>query len=108
MSSVIPSVEVIDTVGHKITIRKLTALDRMRLFEMLGASLSDNLSYMGYAMSASCVTKLDEEAILFPTTKRSIEVMVQRLGEEGLDAVARGYRENFTAGETGDLDAVKN
>jgi hypothetical protein len=96
-----------DSNGRKIAIRKLGALDRLRLFEMLGPSLSENALYLGYSMSAACVTEIDGVREAFPSSKKQIEIVIQRLGDEGLEAVTRGYRDNFSAGETGDTEAIK-
>jgi hypothetical protein len=102
------TVTVTDKQGRDITIRKLNALDRLRLFEALGASLSENLAYMGYALTAASVIKIGTEQRAFPANKRSVEASVDMLGDDGLEAAGTAYRDNFTGGETGDLANVKN
>ncbi len=103
-----PTVVVKDSHGRSITIQKLNALDRLRLFEALGSELSDNTLYLGYAMIAACVTAIDNAPEASPNSKRDIELMVQKLGDEGLAAINKGYKENFAGGETGDLAKIKN
>jgi len=98
---------VTDTRGRTITVRKLNALDRMRIFEMLGGTLSDNMQYVSYAMVAACVTDIDGVKEPFPNNKRQIEAMVSTLGDEGIEAVATAYKD-FTVGETADLGNIKN
>ena len=99
---------VTDRLGRTIAIRKLSAFDRLRLFEVLGSVLSGNGMYLSYAMSAACVTAIDGVPAAFPASKKSVEAMVKLLGDEGIDAIARAYEENFRVGETGDLEAIKN
>jgi hypothetical protein len=99
--------DVTDARGRKIKIRKLTAFDRLRLFEALGGELSDNAMYFGYSMSASCVISIDGTVEAPPIKKIQIEAMIQRLDDDGLEAVAKGYRENFRGAESGDPAAIK-
>lgn len=102
-----PGAEVTDVRGRKIKIRKLSPLDRMHLFEVLGPTLSENAMYLGYVMSAACVEAIDGDFEGFPTSKIRVEAMVGKLGEEGLEAVSKAYRDNFNAGESGDPNAIK-
>jgi hypothetical protein len=99
--------EVTDARGRKIKIRKLMPLDRLRLFEALGAVLSENAMYFSYTMSVACIEEIDGNLYGIPTSKIQIEAMISRLDDHGLEAVARGYRENFGSGETGDPEAIK-
>lgn len=98
---------VTDPRGRTIKIRKLSALDRMRLYEMLGGNLSDNMQYMAYAMVAASVTEIDGNKEGFPGNKRQLEAMVSSLGDEGIEAIAVAYRD-FSVGETADLANIKN
>ena len=97
-----------DETGRVITFRKLNALDRMRVFEVLGAALSENAAYLGYALTAASVTSVNAQPVAFPKTKTTLESAVQLLGDEGIDAVSKAYRDRFASGETGDLDTIKN
>jgi hypothetical protein len=97
-----------DSTGRSIKIRKLTPLDRMRLLEVIGPSLSENTQYLAYASLAAAVTEIDTTAYAFPHHKRDIELVIQILSDEGIDSVAKGYRDNFAGGETGDLERIKN
>lgn len=98
---------VTDSLGRSIQIRKLSALDRMRLYEMLGGSLSENMQYMAYAMVACAVAEIDGVKEGFPSSKRAVEAMVSSLGDEGIEAVSKAYND-FNVGETGDLENIKN
>jgi hypothetical protein len=102
------SVETTDAQGRKITIRKLGALERMDLFELLGPALSDNTQYVGNAMSAVCVTSIDGIPVASPTNKKALRRLVEQLGDDGMEAATAAYREHFAAGETAEVADVKN
>jgi hypothetical protein len=63
--------------------------------------------YFGYSMSAACVEGIDGTVEAMPGGKIQIEAMIERLDDDGLEAVSRGYREHFREGETGDPEAIK-
>jgi len=100
--------EITDARGRKIVIRKLNALDRLNLFEVLGAELSGNAIYVGYSLSAASVVSIDGQPMGLPARISDIKIAVKLLDDDGLEAVSRGYQEHFSKGETGDLDAIKN
>jgi hypothetical protein len=107
-SQTVAAVTVTDRRGRKITVRRLTALDRLRLFEMLGSRLADNMMYISYALSALCVSAIDGDQEHGPATKIQLESLVQRLDQDGIEAATAAHREHFEAGETADAGAVKN
>lgn len=99
-----------DSRGRKIAIKKLSPLDRMRLFKLLGADGSQNPMLFGYAALAASVTSIDGVTEHMPTSEAQLYALVERLGDEGLDAIAEAHREHFGAGEDNDADrdAIKN
>ena len=105
---------VTDELGRRITVRYITGRDRMLLFKVLGAELVKNEYYLGYATLAWAVTAIDngsgEDPRVPPMVKTSeIEFLVDRLGDAGLEAVGRAYKENFADLVPGvDIDAAKN
>jgi hypothetical protein len=101
---------VTDTKGRQIGIRKLKALDRMRMFEVLGAENSKNEMYLGYSALAFHVSSIDGEAIHRPTTKVALEALIQQLGDEGLDAVGEALQKQMkeAATEAERLEQIKN
>lgn len=82
------SQNVVDAAGRKIALRRLTALDKLRLFKAAGAELAQNDAWLGMAMLASSVTAIDDVPIPPPVNEQQIETMVGRLGEVGIAAVA--------------------
>ena len=75
-----------DTRGRVIRVRRMNALDRLRLFEVAGAENAKNDAYMNYAVIACHVSAIDGDAVTRPATKAQLEALVQRLDEDGLVA----------------------
>jgi hypothetical protein len=78
----------VDPAGRSLEVRRIGALDRLRLFKALGAVLADNAPYLGMAMLASSVCAIDGVPVPAPVTEGQIEALVQRLGDAGIEAVA--------------------
>ena len=78
---------VISKQGRVIKVKKLSAIDRMRLFRAVGAEDSENRAYMHYSVLAASVTELAGDPISFPTSAIQLQATVARLDEDGLDAV---------------------
>jgi hypothetical protein len=81
--------------GRDITIKKVSTLDRMRLFELVGPENVKNEAYFGYAMLAYHVTAIDGEPVAKPGTKLQLEALVQRLDDAGMNAVGQAVLDNF-------------
>lgn len=79
---------IIDSQGRRLSLRRLTALDRLRLFKAAGPTLSQNDRWLGMAMLAVSVTTIDDIPIPQPGTEPQIEALVERLGDAGIAAVA--------------------
>ncbi|GBQ08800.1 hypothetical protein [Acidiphilium acidophilum] len=77
-----------DARGRQLTLRDLTMLDRLRLYKALGAELAMNEVYLGVASLAAAVTAIDGVPLLFPASEAAVENAVERLGEDGIEAVA--------------------
>lgn len=88
--------EVKDVDDRMIKIRKLTAFDRMRLAELIGADNVNNSVYFSYALAAYHVVGINGERIPSPQSKAEIEAIVKRLGDDGLIAVGNGIEQNMS------------
>ena len=77
-----------DNAGRSLTLRRLTALDKLRLYKAAGPVLAQNGPWMGVALLASSVAAIDDIPIPTPASEAQIEALVGRLGEDGLAAVA--------------------
>ncbi len=84
---------VIDGTGRQITIRRMTALDRLRLFKAAGPSLAQNQLWLGMALIASSVTAIDDVPMPPPSNEIQIEAMIGRLGDAGVAAVATALQQ---------------
>ena len=104
------TVTVKDERGRDITVRKLKTLDRMRLLELVGADNAMNDRYLGYATLAYCVACIDGDLVPTINTKVALEAVVQRLDDDGINAVASAVAANFMASKTADevKDTIKN
>jgi hypothetical protein len=80
---------VCDDTGRTLTLKRLGALDRLRLFKVVGPELAENPPYLGIAMLAVSVTAVDGVPVPFPATEGQLEGLVQRLGDSGIQAVAQ-------------------
>jgi hypothetical protein len=81
---------VVDARGRFIKIKRLSALDRVRLFRALGSTDSENRMLGSYASTAAAVTELDGALVPFPSTSLQIDALIGRLDEDGLEAVILG------------------
>jgi hypothetical protein len=79
---------VCDDHGRRICFRRVSALDRLRLFKTLGHDLAQNAPYLGMALLAVSVTAIDDVPVPPPMTEGQLENLVQRLGDHGLGAIA--------------------
>jgi hypothetical protein len=78
-----------DALGRRLALRRLGALDKLRLFEAAGPVLSGNDRWLGMAVLACSVTAIDDVPWPMPASKQGVEAMVQRLGDDGIAAVSR-------------------
>jgi hypothetical protein len=81
---------VVDSRGRMIKIKKLSALDRMRLFKAMGAVHAENRMAAAYASAASAVTELEGLLVPPPMNEMQLDAIVGRLDEDGLEAVVNG------------------
>lgn len=97
-----------DTQGRVLTIRRMTALAKMRLFALAGPELSKNEQWVGLAALASSVTHLNGDMVT-TNSVREIEFLVDRLDDDGLNAVGEAYTKAFGVAAKDDVaDVIKN
>jgi hypothetical protein len=80
--------EVVDHLGRKITIRRINALDRLRLLKAAGPVLSQNDAWLNMAALAISAVEINGIPRPTPTNERHIESAVSDLGDGGLHAIA--------------------
>ena len=89
VASATASETIIDGEGRRLTIRKLTALDRLRLFKAAGPLLAQNQPWLGMALIACSVAAMDDVPVPPPVNEIQIEAMINRLGDAGIAAIAQ-------------------
>jgi hypothetical protein len=78
---------VTDAQGRRLQLRRLTALDKLRLFKAAGPALSQNTSWLGMAVLAASVAAIDDVPVPAPASEQQIEALVGRLGDAGIAAI---------------------
>jgi len=94
MTSAATTETVTDGDGRRLTIRQLTALDRLRLFKAAGPILAQNQPWLGMALIASSVNAIDDVPVPPPGNEAQVEAMVARLGDSGISAVAQALQQS--------------
>ena len=82
------SLTIHDPQGRELVLRKMTALDRLRLFKAVGPLLSQNDAYLGMAILACSVIAIDGVPTPPPVVEAQLEALVAKLGDIGIAAVA--------------------
>ena len=90
----IRTVGIVDSKGRRLTVRRLRALDTLRLFKAAGPALALNESWLSMAALAFAIEAIDDVPVPSPATEAQIESLIERLGDEGLAAVADALRDN--------------
>lgn len=92
--------ETTDAMGRRLSVRRLTALDKLRLFKAAGPTLSQNHPWLGLATLAACVVAIDDVPVPLPATESQIESLVAKLGDDGIAAVATFVRDSAVSVNT--------
>ena len=79
---------IIDDNGRELKIRRIDALDRLRLLKAAGPELARNDAWLNMAALAFAVVEIERTPRISPTTERQIETIVSELGDSGINAVA--------------------
>lgn len=88
LSAALRMIDVRDGRGRNLKVRRLTALDTLRLLKAAGPILAQNQPWLSMAMLAVSVTEIDHVPVPTPTSEAQIESLVERLGEDGMEAIA--------------------
>ena len=91
------AVEIRDGLGRALMVRRLNALDRLRLLKAAGPELSQNDAWLNIAALALSVTEINGTPRPTPMNERQIETVVGELGDSGLQAVAEALNESESA-----------
>ena len=90
----------VDKKGRRLLLRRLTALDTLRLFKAAGPVLAQNGPWLSMAGLAFSVLEIDGVPVPPPATEPQIESLIDQLGDEGLAAIAAMLNEDLKEPET--------
>jgi hypothetical protein len=90
----------VDAKRRRLTLRRLTALDTLRLFKAAGPVLAQNEPWLSMAGMAFSVLEIDGVPVPAPVTEAQIEGLIDRLGDEGLAAIANTMQAGDLASAT--------
>jgi hypothetical protein len=76
-----------DKAGRRIELRRVGVVEQLRLYKALGPQLSLNEAYIGLAMIAAAASVIDDVPIPFPKGEAAIEALLERLGDDGVEAI---------------------
>lgn len=93
-----------DENGREIGIKKLDAIGKFDMFELIGAG--NNLS-IGYASLVFHVVAIGGEPVNRPVNRIQLKAVIQKLGDSGMDAVADGITEHFNPNKVIGTDDIK-
>lgn len=99
---------VTDETGRTIGVKRLNALDKMRVFKAVGGENAKNEAYLGFAMLACSVVEIDGIPEGAPATIAQIEAMVARLDDAGIEAVAGAVADFVGMNAEQTIDSAKN
>ena len=78
-----------DASGRSLSLHRLNALDKLRLFKAAGPVLAQNPLWLGMATLASAVTEIDGIPVPPAINEAQIEALVGKLGDTGIAAIAK-------------------
>lgn len=100
-------VTVTDAKGRTIVLKKPGTLAQFRLVELMGES-AKNVVYMNMVLPLIFVVSIDGDSVN-KATKPQIEALIQRLDDEGVEAVAQAVQEHWGKQDPeADQAALKN
>lgn len=103
----LPLGTIIDARGRKIVVKSLDALEEFRLAKIMGPHGESSWA-RSIALQACAVRSIDGDPEAFINNDRDIELMVQRLGSEGFEAVSTALAELNEAKPKSNKVAAKN
>lgn len=97
----------LDAAGVKIVVRVLSPIEQFRFKKVVG-KFFDNPGYMLDAMMAASVRSVGDEPMPQPQNEAGIELILEKLGLPGWQAVQDHYQRLGEAAAAEDVEAAKN
>jgi hypothetical protein len=87
---------VTDRLGRRLGVKRVSASLRRKVLKALSAESGEKGQLFVMAATACCCVDIDGVPVPFPTTELQIDALVDRLEQEGLDAVATTLATKFS------------
>lgn len=104
------SVEITDSLGRKIILRKPTRWEFIEFLGIIGPK-AGNPVYLGWCLPALFVRQIEEENAIPIEDQKTLRILFDDLGDEGHDAAMKGVADHFpdylNAGESKPEEAKK-
>jgi hypothetical protein len=104
------TIDIRDSIGRSLRVRRINALDRLRLLKAAGPILSQNDGWLNMAALTLAVTEIDGVPRPPPNSEKQIEAAVSTLGDSGLQTVAEALNDNdqslFEGGPEGNVEGT--
>lgn len=91
----------------RVTMKKPGILSQYRIVEVVGGDTAKNETYMNMILPLLWITAIDDQPVPAPSTKRELEALITRLGDEGVPAVMKHVYHAPEGAQPSD-EAVKN
>lgn len=88
-----------DALGRRLGIVRVSAALRRRVLKAMSAENGDKPQLFIMALAAASCVEIDGERVPFPTTERQIDALIDRLEQEGLNAISGGWVQYFPVDE---------
>lgn len=96
IAKAVSEVNVTDSTGRVITLKKPGILAQYRIIETMGKS-ADIETYRGMVTPLIWISAIDGDHIPPIASKLQLDALIQRVGDEGLEAVVKGIVTHFGA-----------
>lgn len=98
-----------DSRGRRLTLRKPGIMAQYDLVAMVGPTRAQNQVWMAMVMPVLYVTMIDGVRVPTPTTYREVQALLERLDEDGIEAVSLAIQSHYGLGDPeAERDSLKN
>lgn len=98
--------EVTLSTGRKLALKRPNVLAQYRLVAALG-DLAENRVYLTMCTPLLYLAEIDGSEVLFPSSRREVEALIQRLDEEGLRGLTEAIAEHFGGDAQQEADTAR-
>ena len=92
-----------DTMGRRLGVKRVNASLRRKVLKAMSADSGEKGQLFIMAATACCCVSIDGIDVPFPTTELQIDALIDRLEQEGLEAVATTIAVKFNSEREEDI-----